>query len=56
MKFESSARFAKVTHGEAVTLHWLAVNNQLNEVKHLKLRIKDASLLPWTELKKTPSS
>lgn len=47
-----SQRFAKATHGEAVTLHWLAMNNQLNEVKHLKLSIKDASLLPWTELKK----
>ena len=45
-------RFSKTAHGQAVTMHWLALNGQLKAIKHLKLQVKDASLLPWIELSK----
>ena len=44
-------RFAKAPHGVAVTLHWLISTHQCTAIKHLKLKVKDGSLLPWNELK-----
>ena len=44
--------FVKASHGVAVTLHWLILNNQFDAIKHLKLTVKDGSLVPWNELKK----